>query len=161
MDTPLDPSRYALFRRWAVLLDSAFAIPGLGVRVGLDPILGLIPGVGDLTTPVFTLLLVATGLRMRVPFVVLARMVLNAGVDALFGLVPVVGDFVDFGWKANLKNLELLERHTVPGTPASPADARFVAVGLALLLLVGCLALLPIVIAAWVIAWVIAQRGLI
>jgi hypothetical protein len=161
MEMPLDPTRFALLRRWAVLLDSAFAVPGVGVRFGLDALLGLVPGVGDLTTPVFTVLLIGTGLRMRVPFVVLVRMVLNAGVDALIGLVPIVGDFVDFGWKANLKNLELLERHSVPGTPASPGDVRFVVAGVVLMALVGLLVLVPIVIVAWVLAWLIAQRGLI
>ena len=93
-------SRLALLRRWAVLLDSAFAIPGTPVRFGLDAIVGLVPGIGDLTTPAFTVLLLGTGLRMRVPAVVLARMVMNAGVDALIGLVPIAGDLVDLGWSA-------------------------------------------------------------
>ena len=146
-----DPSRLALLRRWAVLLDSAFAIPGLPVRFGLDAILGLVPGLGDLTTPVFTVLLLGTGLRMRVPVVVLARMVMNAGIDALVGLVPIAGDLADVSWKANLRNLELLERHAVPGTPASRGDAWFVAVGVALIALVGVVALTPIVIVVYVL----------
>ena len=75
---------------------------------------------------------------MRVPVVVLARMVMNAGVDALIGLVPIAGDLVDVGWKANLRNLDLLERHAVPGTPVSRGDAWFVAAGVALIVLVGC-----------------------
>ena len=141
-----DPSRLALLRRWAVLLDSAFVIPGLGVRFGLDAVLGLVPGVGDLTTPVFTVLLLGTGLRMRVPAVVLVRMVMNAGIDALVGLVPVAGDLVDVGWKANLRNLELLERHAVPGTPARRADVWFVAAGVGLMVLVAAVAVIPIVI---------------
>ena len=57
---------------------------------------------------------------MRVPVVVLARMVMNAGIDALVGLVPIAGDLVDVGWKANLRNLELLERHAVPGHAGQP-----------------------------------------
>ena len=52
---------------------------------------------------------------MGVPVVVLARMAMNAGVDALIGVVPVAGNLVDIGWKANLRNLDLLERHAVPG----------------------------------------------
>ena len=142
----LDPTRLALLRRWAVLLDSAFVIPGIGVRFGLDALLGLVPGIGDLTTPVFTVLLLGTGLRMRVPAVVLARMAMNAGIDALVGLVPVAGDIVDVGWKANLRNLELLERHAVPGTPASRADAWFVAAGVALMVLVAAVSMIPILI---------------
>jgi hypothetical protein len=142
----LDPTRLALLRRWAVLLDSAFVIPGLGVRFGLDAVLGLVPGIGDLTTPVFTVLLLGTGLRMRVPAVVLARMAMNAGFDALIGLVPVAGDLADVGWKANLRNLELLERHAMPGTPASRGDVWFVAAGVALMLLVAAVAVIPVVI---------------
>jgi hypothetical protein len=141
-----DPSRLAQLRRWAVLLDSAFAIPGIPVRFGLDALIGLVPGIGDLATPVFTLLVLATGVRMRVPAVVLARMALNAGIDALVGLVPIAGDLADVGWKANLKNLDLLERHAVPGTPASRGDVWFVAAGVGLMLLVVALALIPIVL---------------
>ena len=155
------PSRLAQLRRWAVLLDSAFKVPGLPVRFGLDAIVGLVPGVGELTTPAFTMLLLFTGLRMRVPLVVLARMVLNTGVDALIGLVPVVGDLTDIGWKANLRNLDLLERHAVPATPLTRRDKWFVAVGIGLLALVALLAIIPIVLAVWAVAWVISQRGLL
>jgi hypothetical protein len=128
------------------MLDSTFAIPGIPVRFGLDALIGLVPGIGDLATPVFTLLVLATGVRMRVPAVVLARMALNAGIDALVGLVPIAGDLADVGWKANLKNLDLLERHAVPGTPASRGDVWFVAAGVGLMLLVVALALIPIVL---------------
>ena len=156
-----DPSRLAQLRRWAVLLDSAFKVPGLPVRFGLDAVVGLVPGVGELTTPAFTMLLLFTGLRMRVPLAVLARMVLNTGVDALIGLVPVVGDLTDVGWKANLRNLGLLERHAAPGTPATGGGEWFVAVGIGLLVLVALLAIVPIVLAVWAVAWVIGQRGLL
>jgi len=141
-----DPARLALLRRWAVLLDSAFAIPGIPIRFGLDALVGLVPGIGDLATPAFTVLLLGTGVRMRVPVVVLTRMVMNAGLDALIGLVPVAGDLADVGWKANLRNLELLERHAMPGTPASRGDVWFVAAGVALMLLVAAVAVIPVVI---------------
>lgn len=156
-----DPSHFAPLRRWAVLLDSAFKVPGLPVRFGLDAIVGLVPGVGDLTTPAFTMLLLVTGLRRRVPLAVLARMVLNTGVDALIGLVPVIGDFTDVGWKANLRNLDLLERHARPGTSGGRADTWFVAAGIGLLVLVALLAIVPIVLVVWALAWVIGQRGLV
>ena len=110
------------------------------------------PGIGDLATPAFTVLLLGTGLRMRVPVVVMARMVMNAGVDALIGLVPIAGDLVDLGWKANLRNLDLLERHAVPGTPVSRRDAWFVAAGVALIVLIGVVALIPVAIVVYVIA---------
>ena len=146
-----DPSRLAQLRRWAVLLDSAFAIPGIPVRFGLDALIGLVPGIGDLATPVFTLLVLATGVRMRVPAVVLARMAINAGIDALVGLVPIAGDLADVGWKANLKTLDLLERHAVPGTRPSRGDVWFVAAGVGLMLLVVALALIPIALLIYVL----------
>jgi len=155
-----DPWRLVQLRRWAVLLDSAFKVPGLPVRFGLDAIVGFVPGVGELTTPAYTMVLLFTGLRMRVRLVVLARMVLNAGVDALIGLIPVLGDITDVGWKANLRNLELLERHAVPGMPPTRGDTWFIAAGIVLLALAALCAIVPIVIAAWAIVWVIGQRGL-
>jgi len=146
-----DPARLALLRRWAVLLDSAFAIPGIPIRFGLDALVGLVPGIGDLATPAFTVLLLGTGVRMRVPVVVLTRMVMNAGLDALIGLVPIAGDIADVGWKANLRNLDLLERHAVLGTPARRGDVWFVAAGVALMVLVLVLALILIVLVVYVL----------
>ena len=145
---PPDPERLALVRRWAVLLDSAFRIPGTNMRVGLDPLIGLIPGLGDLTAPLFTALLLVTGLRMRVPAVVQARMVLNALLDMLLGLVPLAGDLADLAWKANLRNMALLERHVRPGVPPTRGDYLFVFVSLGLVTLV---ALVPILIVVWVL----------
>jgi hypothetical protein len=89
-----------------------------------------------------------------VPLVVLARMALNAGIDALVGLVPVAGDLVDVGWKANLRNLELLERHAVPGTPATSGDAWFVVAAVALMALVGALALAPVALVIYLLSQV-------
>ena len=149
MPPPFDAVRLSLLRRWAVLLDSAFVIPGIQVRFGLDALLGLVPGIGDFTTPVFTILLLGTGLRLGVPLVVLARMAMNAGIDFLVGIVPLAGDLVDVGWKANLRNMELLERYAAPGTPATRGDVGFVLAGIGLMVLVASLALLPIAAAMY------------
>ena len=113
-------------RRWAVLLDSAFKVPGTNVRFGLDAIIGLVPGLGDLVAPVFTVILLATALRMRVPAVVIARIVLNAGIDMLLGLVPLAGDVADVFWKADLRNMALLERHARRGVAPTRGDYWFV-----------------------------------
>lgn len=136
-------------RRWAVLLDSAFRIPGTNIRFGLDAIIGLIPGLGDISTPAFASLLLLQAVRMRLPFVVQARMVLNAGIDMLFGLVPLLGDVVDVTWKANLRNLALLERHARPGVPPSRSDYWFVVVCLVALALI---AIMPIVLIVWLLS---------
>jgi hypothetical protein len=145
---PSDAASLALVRRWAVLLDSAFRVPGTGIRFGLDPIVGLIPGLGDLTAPVFTGLLLITGFRLRVPAIVQARMVLNAALDMLLGLVPFLGDVADLAWKANLRNLALLERHARPGVPPAPADFVFVFICLGLVALI---ALVPVLLVVWVL----------
>jgi len=149
-----NPVALDALRRWAVLLDSAFRIPGTGIRFGLDAIVGLIPGLGDLSTPAFAALLLMQAVRMRLPVVVQARMVLNAAFDMLIGLVPILGDLADIGWKANLKNLALLERHARPGVPPARGDYLLVWVFLAFLALI---AVTPVVL----IVWLLSQRGLI
>lgn len=159
---PSDPARLAQLRRWAVLLDSAFKVPGLPVRFGLDAVAGLVPGVGELTTPAFTLLLLSNGLRAGVPVPVLGRMVLNTGIDALIGLVPLLGDVTDIGWKANLRNLALLEQHAFSGPPPLPRDhTRIVVAGVLLVVLVVLVAIVPILLVIWALAWIVSQRGLI
>ena len=132
----------------ARLFDSAFHIPGTRFRFGLDPLLGLIPGIGDLTAPVFTLMILWHGVAARVPKVVLARMVLNAAIDAGVGAIPIVGDAFDFVWKSNEWNLALLERHAVAGTKASTFDWLFVA---ACGLLVALGALVPLFVFLWLL----------
>ena len=140
--------RLDALRRWAVILDSLFRVPGTSIRFGLDGIIGLIPGIGDLASPAYTALLLVEGLRLRVPAVVQARMVLNAAIDMGIGLVPLLGDIADIAWKANVRNLALLERHARPGSAPSAGDYVFVSVCLALIALI---AILPIAIIIWLL----------
>ena len=147
---PPDPRGLEALRRWARIFDSAFRIPGTQITFGLDPILGLLPGLGDVASPVFSLFFVWHGFRLGVPKVVLARMVLNVVIDTGVGAIPVLGDLFDFGWKANAWNLALLERHAMPGRPATSADYLFVT--LCTLVIVG-VALLPIVLLFAFGAW--------
>lgn len=143
---PANPAALDALRRWAVLLDSRFRVPGTSIRFGLDAIIGLIPGLGDISTPVFAGLLLVQAVRMRLPLIVQARMVFNAGLDMLMGLVPILGDLADVGWKANLRNLALLERHARPGVQPSRGDYLFVAICLALLAII---AITPVVLLIW------------
>jgi hypothetical protein len=143
-----DARMLAALRKWSILLDSAFRVPGTKMTFGFDPILGLIPGLGDLTTPVFAGLLLLHAVRMKIPRVVQLRMVINAAIDLAIGVVPVVGDLFDFGWKANVKNLALLERYAHLGSKANAADWLFVLVVLGLLVLT---AVVPLVAAAWLL----------
>jgi hypothetical protein len=135
-------------RRWAALLDHAFRVPGTSIRFGLDPILGLFPGIGDLATPILSVLILVHGARVRVPKVVLGRMVLNALIDFGVGAIPVLGDLFDFAWKSNDWNLALLERHARPGVRATRGDWIFVIGCIAVLLLA---ALVPLVLLAWLL----------
>jgi hypothetical protein len=94
------------------LSDSALQIPGTRVRVGLDPLLGLIfPVVGDAVGGVVSLGVMFLAVQYRVPSRVIGRMVLNVAVDAAFGAIPIVGDVFDFGFKANDRNFKMLMEH--------------------------------------------------
>jgi hypothetical protein len=96
-------------RGLARILDSAFQVPGTNFRVGLDPILGLIPGVGDLLGGGFSAYILWLGARAGAPVPVLARMFVNVLVEMLVGTIPLLGDLFDAGWKANQRNVDLLE----------------------------------------------------
>lgn len=133
--------------RWmAALLDSRFRVPGTSIRFGLDPILSLVPGLGDLTSPVFALALIVQGLRQRVPKVVLTRMMLNALIDAVIGAVPIAGTIGDVFFRANLMNLQLLERHAHPGRLPERGDYVFVFVVAAVC---GLLVAIPVALGVW------------
>jgi len=150
MDASSDRALAAL-RKWAVLLDSAFQVPGTRLRFGLDPIVGLLPGAGDLVTGFFSVMILLHSVRLRIPKVVVARMVLNTGLDLLAGAVPLVGDLFDAGFKANLRNMVLLERHARPGVTPERSDYVFVGVAVAVLVL---LAVVPLAIAWWLLSQV-------
>ena len=156
---PVDASHVQRARLLATLLDNAVRIPGLGVRVGLDPLLGLIPGVGDFVGAGVSGYIIVLAARAGASPAVLARMVGNVAIDALAGAVPVLGDLADFGWKANAKNVALLEQHVTPdvaaGAAASPRRAGALAVGAALLLLLLLAAgglVLAIAAARWLVS---------
>lgn len=97
-------------RAVAHLLDDLIPIPGTGWRVGIDPLLGLIPGVGDWVGWAASLHLVVAGARAGADPATLVRMAGNLVLDAVVGVVPVAGDLFDARWKANSRNLRLLER---------------------------------------------------
>ena len=98
-------------RKLTRLMDNAIAIPGTKFRFGLDPILGLLPGAGDLIGTALSAYIVIEALRLGLPRETLGKMVGNILLESVVGTVPVVGDWFDFAWKANVKNLELIETH--------------------------------------------------
>ena len=109
----------------AYWLDDRYRVPGTRYRVGLDGIVGLIPGVGDVVTNALTAYIVYQAWRLGIPASTLTRMIANLGIDTVVGIVPLVGDLLDLGFKANRRNLALLHRHLAErGTSqGSRADA--------------------------------------
>lgn len=97
--------------RLAHWLDDRFRLPGTDIRVGLDGLLGLIPGVGDTATGLLSAYIVLEAWRLGVPNGKLARMAGNVLVDLALGSIPVLGDVFDIGFKANRRNVKLLRRH--------------------------------------------------
>jgi hypothetical protein len=97
-----------LFARW---LDSRFKIPGTNIRFGLDPLIGLIPVAGDWITGIISLYLILWGIRQDVSSVILVRMGLNIFIDIVIGSIPLFGDLFDVGWKANIRNVRLMEQY--------------------------------------------------
>ena len=98
-------------RELARVLDSAITIPGTGIRLGLDAIIGLLPAGGDAIGAALSSIIVMTALKQGVPRPVIWRMVGNVVIDTLIGSIPLLGDLFDVAWKANSKNAELLAQY--------------------------------------------------
>lgn len=147
--SPSQSHRLMALRKVSQLLDSAVVVPGTSYRIGLDPILGFIPGIGDLVSPLFTIGILWHARELAIPRVVQLRMTFNVAIDAVLGAVPVLGDLFDFAWKANNMNLALLERHAHEERPASSGDWLFVVV---MILLVVAIAAISFLIAGWLMA---------
>lgn len=145
-------SRLDDVRVLARVLDSAVRVPGTGMRFGLDAVLGLIPGVGDVAGGVFASYVLIQAARLGAPPSVLLRMLVNVGIDSLVGTIPLLGDLFDVGWKSSTRNVALLERHVEQPGAARAASRRVVA------LVVGALAL---IVAGGVVLAVLVLRALL
>ena len=146
--TPAQQQRIAALRKMARLLDSQYEIPGTSYRFGLDPIIGLVPAIGDLISPLFTIALLWQSHNLKLPRIVQLRMLFNVAIDTLVGMVPLAGDLFDFAWKANDMNMVLLERYAYEERRAGAGDWVFV-IGLILLVLI--IATLPFVVLTWIV----------
>ena len=138
------------------LLDNAIPIPGLGYRIGLDPLLGLFPGGGDLLAGLLSAYIVIEAARLGTPAASLTRMVFNILLEVLVGTVPMLGDLFDVAWKANAQNVALLEAHIQNPQPSRRADKLFV-----ILLIAGLLAIIIGVatFSLWLLRWVLGGMG--
>ncbi|BAZ45597.1 hypothetical protein NIES4102_26230 [Chondrocystis sp. NIES-4102] len=112
-------------RRISRILDNAIAIPGTKIRLGIDPILGLLPGGGDTVSGGLSAYIVVEAARMGLPREVLWQMVGNIILDSVAGTIPVVGDLFDVGWKSNVRNIALLEKH-IEVAESSKSDRLFI-----------------------------------
>jgi hypothetical protein len=108
---PQDEARLKRVRLLSRLLDEQFRIPGTTYRVGLDGLLGLIPGVGDAAGALLSAYILYEAIRLGAPKTVLLRMGANIGIDTVAGAIPVMGDIFDIAWKANKKNAVLLHAY--------------------------------------------------
>jgi Domain of unknown function (DUF4112) len=129
-------------RQLARLLDKAFVIPGTNIGIGLDPIIGLLPGGGDFLGILLSAYIVLESSRLGASKATLSKMVWNIVIDSLIGTVPVFGDLFDFAWTANTRNITLLEDHLKFPGQNQAADKVFVA------LIFGGLLLASIVVVA-------------
>ena len=125
-------------RKLSDLLDNAIRVPGTSLGIGLDPVLGLIPGGGDVLGGLISIYIVFSASTMGLPKNILTKMVTNIVFDSLVGIVPIFGDLFDVAWKANSKNMDLLESHLASSPVHKKADNWFI------FILLGCLILFVI-----------------
>lgn len=131
-----DRPRVTRARSLARLLDDLIRIPGTNIGIGLDPIIGLIPGVGDLLGGVMSSYILLVAAQEGAPTSVLVRMLGNIALDSIVGVVPVIGDLFDVGVKSNRRNVDLLDRYLGAPKETKAASRGIVALILLALLLI-------------------------
>ena len=139
-------------RALARFLDNSISIPGTEWRFGFDAIVGLVPVVGDLIGGSLSAYILLEAARAEVPILTLARMLANVGIDTIVGAVPALGDLFDAAWKANMKNVALLERHLA--VSATPTGQRRSVIGSGVLAMI---ALVLIVAAGFALSIFVAR----
>ncbi len=120
--------RIERIRRAAKVLDAAIPIPGTKYSFGIDAVIGLIPGLGDAVGVVFASVILYQAFRLGASKRLLTRMLYNVGVDGILGAIPLLGDWHDVVWKANLKNVDLLEHHLQQPDETARASGWFLVV---------------------------------
>ncbi len=135
-----------------ILLDEAFRIPGTGFRFGIDGIIGLVPGLGDVLAGLLSLVIPLAAWIRGLPYVTLMRMAVNLGIGVLVGSIPLFGDVFDIAWKANRRNYDLLRRHLGAPRRHTWRDWGFL---LALATGLGVVFAIPLLMVAWLLAWLL------
>ena len=141
-------------QRLETLLDEAFRIPGTQFRFGIDGIIGLVPGLGDVLAGLLSAVIPLAAWTRGVPYITLARMATNLGIGVLVGTIPIFGDIFDIAWKPNRRNYRLLQRHLGEPRRHTWRDWVFLGVlGLGLVLIFA----LPVFLVFWLLAWLLTQ----
>ena len=150
--------------RWvehiARLMDSQFRLPGTRFRFGLDPLLGLLPVVGDLSSTAVSVALLLTMLRHGASGAVVVRMALNILIDTVVGAIPIIGNVFDFAYKSNERNVALLRRHYAEGRHHGSGKGLVALLLLGFLVVFGLVAWGSVVLLQWVWHYFDAQPGL-
>jgi hypothetical protein len=117
MDTIKRLATLNRIRQLSRLMDTSLRVPGTGFRIGLDPIIGLIPGAGDLISTAFSAYIIFLATRFGIPRQDLTEMIFNVALESVVGTVPLVGDLFDAYYKSNIRNLAILEKHLTAVEP--------------------------------------------
>lgn len=148
----MDRGNIGGLRQLARVLDDLIRIPGTNIRVGLDPVLGLLPGGGDVAGGLIAAYSLMVAARVGAPPSVLLRMAGNIALDALLGIVPVLGDLFDVGWKANRRNVALVEQYIdAPQPVRARSRVLLVIVLVALALLLIGVAVVSFAVVRWLV----------
>jgi len=132
------------------VLDDWFRVPGTSIRFGLDGIIGLVPGLGDILGGLASTILVVAAWVRGVPYITLLRMVVNIGIEVLLGTIPLLGDAFDIAWKANRRNYALIVRHLEQRRRQTWRDWVFLAL---IAVTLAALFLAPIFLILWFLEW--------
>ena len=130
------------FRWLALIMDDFLRVPGTKLRFGLDPIVGLVPGIGDVAAAIVSAIAFVQAARSGVPKILLARMATNILINELVGIIPGVGDAFSFWFKSNVRNYELFCRYSAVPGGSRKADWIFVIAVLTMLFLIVCAGLI-------------------
>ena len=142
--------RDSTLRALAVLLDEAFTVPGTGIRFGIDGLIGLVPGLGDLVVGLLSLAIPVAAWVRGAPYVTLALMAANLAIDVAIGAIPVLGDAFDIAWKPNRRNYRLLMRHIDAPRRHGWRDWAFL---LLLAAALGAVMVAPVAVTVWLVHW--------
>ncbi|HEY8835446.1 MAG TPA: DUF4112 domain-containing protein, partial [Chthoniobacterales bacterium] len=127
-----------LFKWIAFIMDEVIRVPGTTFRFGLDPVIGLIPGIGDTSSALVSAFALIQAVRLGVPKILLTRMALNILVNEVVGVIPVIGDAFSFWFKSNARNYEIIKTHRLGPSVARRSDWLFVIGVLVILFVVVC-----------------------